>query len=110
VTASDPVQDVTRRMLLASNALNPFTGRRVLSTNPLPLIPSDSGEVEIPIPELVGAWRTFNDIGFLPELVLASVNEGSSPVRVQFFSTEAAAELRPRLRVSYVQRIDFLLP
>ena len=34
----------------------------------------------------------------------------SSPVGVRFFSTEAAAGLRPRLRVSYVQRIDFLLP
>ena len=110
VTASEPVQDVRRRMLLASNALNPFTGRRVLTATPLPLVPGDSGEVEISIPELVGSWRTFNDVGFLPELVLASVNEGASPVQVRFFSTEAEAGLRPRLRVSYVQRIDFLLP
>jgi hypothetical protein len=110
VTTSEPVTDLSRRMLLASNALSPFSGRRVLSTTPLRLEPADSGEVEIPIPELVGAWRTFNDFGFLPELVLASVNEGASPVQVRFFSIEAEPALRPKLRVSYIQRIDFLLP
>ena len=110
VTASDLVTDLRRRMLLASNPLSPFTGRNVVSSTPTNVLPGGSGTVEIPIPELVGAWRTIGDVGYSPELVLASALEGATPVQAQFYASEAPAALRPKLRLSYIRRIDFDLP
>jgi hypothetical protein len=111
VVTSDVVRDVPRRMLFATNAVSPFSGRAVLGADPLPVVPADSGEFEFPIAELVGTWRTSNAVGFLPELVLAAAFEGSSPLQAHFFSAEAPdASLRPKLRLSYIRRINFSIP
>ncbi|HEX6629652.1 MAG TPA: hypothetical protein VF048_01105 [Gemmatimonadaceae bacterium] len=110
VTTRAAVTDVRRRMQLAANALNPYSGRPVLAVAPLPVIPGDSGEFLIQIPELVGAWRTTDVLGFLPELVLATPRESWTPLRAEFFSAEAPPELRPRLRLSYIRRVNFDLP
>lgn len=110
VTTRASVTDVRRRMQLAANALNPYTGRAVLSVAPLPVVPGDSGEFLIQIPELVGAWRTTDVLGFIPELVLATSRESWTPLRAEFFSAEAPPELRPRLRLSYIRRVNFDLP
>ena len=110
VTTRAAVTDLWRRVQLAANAVNPYSGRPVLAVDPLKIAPGDSGEYLIQIPELVGSWRTTNSIGFLPELVLATSREGWTPLQVQFFSADAAPELRPRLRLSYIRRVNFDLP
>jgi hypothetical protein len=110
ITTRAAVTDLRRRVQLAANALNPYNGRPVLPVNPLPVVPGDSGEYLIQIPELVGSWRTSNTLGFLPEIVLATAREAWTPLQVQFFSAEAPAELRPRLRLSYIRRVNFDLP
>jgi len=73
-------------------------------------VPSDSGEFELPIATLVGTWRSANAIGYLPELVLATSFEGASPLQAHFFSAEAPLALRPKLRISYIRRINFSIP
>ena len=110
VTTRGSVTDLRRRMQLAANALNPYNGRPVLPVSSVPVVPGDSGEFLIQIPELVGAWRTTAVLGFMPELVLATSREGWTPLRAEFFSAEAAPELRPRLRLSYIRRVNFDLP
>lgn len=110
VTTNVGVADLPRRIWLASNAFNPYSGQPVLPAAPLRRMPGDGGTLEIPIAELVGAWRTTNALGFEPELVLALGTEGTSPVEIQFYSSEAAPELRPRLRLNYVRRVNFGLP
>ena len=110
VVTSEAVRDIPRRMLFATNTVSPFSGRPVLSANPFVVVPSDSGEFEIPIAELVGTWRSSNVLGFLPELVLASAFEGSSTLQAQFYSAEADPALRPKLRLSYIRRINFSIP
>jgi len=110
VVTSEAVRDLPRRMLFASNAFSPFTGRPVLAATPLAVAPQDSGEYEIQIAELLGTWRTSNGIGFLPELVLAAAFEGATPLQAQFYSAEAPAALRPKLRLSYIRRINFSIP
>lgn len=110
VTTNVGVADLPRRLWLAANAFNPYSGQPALPSDPLRRMPSDSGHFELPIAELVGAWRTTNALGFEPELVLAMGTEGTSPVQIQFFSSEAAPELRPRLRLNYVRRVNFGLP
>ena len=110
VVTSDVVRDVTRRMLFATNTTSPFTGSPVLPLNPLAVVPSDSGEFEVPMATLVGTWRASNAIGYLPELVLATSFEGASPLQAHFFSAEAPLALRPKLRISFIRRINFSIP
>ena len=110
VVTSEAVRDLPRRMLFASNAFSPFSGRPVLSSTPLAVAPQDSGAFEIQIAELLGTWRTSNGIGFLPELVLAAAFEGATPLQVQFFSADAPAAVRPKLQLSYIRRINFSIP
>ncbi len=110
VTASAAVTDLQRRVLLASNPISPFTGRNVVPLAPTAVIPGTEGTVELAIPELVGAWRTIGNVGYRPELVLSSALEGASPVQAQFYASDAPAALRPKLRLSYIRRIDFDIP
>ena len=110
VTASAAVTDLRRRLLLAAIPVSPFTGREVLSGVPTNVKPGTAGTVEIAIPELVGAWRTTGDLGYRPELVLASALEGASPVQARFYGRSADAALRPKLRLSYIRSIDFDIP
>jgi len=110
VTTSGVVTDLRRRMLLASIAVSPFTGRSVVSSVPTNVKPGTEGTVEIAIPELVGSWRTTGDIGYTPELVLASALEGATPVQARFHGSAADPALRPKLRVSYIRSIDFDIP
>jgi hypothetical protein len=62
-----------------------------------------------PVVNLVRAWRS------LPSntpraLVLRAALEGAQAAEVRFYSIEAPAGLRPRLRLSYVPRTNFGLP
>jgi hypothetical protein len=45
-----------------------------------------------------------------PSIVLRSSLEGVSPYALLFFSRDADPSLRPRLRISYVNRIGFGRP
>jgi hypothetical protein len=79
------------------------------SIDTLRLSPADSGLRSISIVNLVRAWRS------LPAttqraLVLRATLEGAQASALRFFSTEAPAGLRPRLRISYIPRTEFALP
>lgn len=79
--------------------------------------PIDSGIVRfelagpaIVLPNAITLWR-FTPEGELPRaLVIRSSLEGHFPSEFHFFSSEAPANLRPRLEISYVRRVDFSLP
>lgn len=74
--------------------------------------PKDSGLRVIELGLLLRSWRTI--AGRVPTqhaIVLRSGREGQSAGEVRFFSTNAPADtLRPRLRVTYVPRVDFGVP
>jgi hypothetical protein len=102
VTASEAITDVRRSAnLLAASTL--------VGTDSLRLSPSDSGRRVIAVVQLVRAWRSLPE-GTQRALVLRSALEGSEAGEIRFFSREAAAGLRPRLRLSYIPRTDFGLP
>lgn len=70
----------------------------------LRLTPQDSGVKAIEIASVVTLWRS-QDVTRTPRaLVLVGTREGQTPLEARFFSTEAAPELRPRLRISYSKR------
>lgn len=110
VVASDLLQSLDRRLQLAGNVVSPLTGSPVLPTDPLRIVPGNTGPVEIPIAGLVGALRIRGQQVLAPVLVLAYTLEGTLPVRAEFFSSEAPEALRPTLRLSYIRRLDQTRP
>lgn len=110
VAASDVVQSLDRRLQLAGNLVSPVTGNPVLSPDPLAIVPGNTGPVEIPIANLVGTLRVRGEQVLAPVLVLAYSFEGTLPVRAEFYSSEAPAELRPTLRLTYIRRLDQTRP
>ncbi|HET7456347.1 MAG TPA: hypothetical protein VFJ74_01760 [Gemmatimonadaceae bacterium] len=78
----------------------------------LALAPRDSGVRVMELGGLLRAWRTTaSTVKTQHAIVLRSSGEGVAGGEVRFFSTSAAADtLRPRLRVTYVPRVDFGVP
>lgn len=72
--------------------------------------PQDSGIVRFELAGTIQFWRQFPEAELPRALVMRSSREGHFPSEFHFFSSEAAAHLRPRLEISYVPRVDFSLP
>ena len=109
VSASRAVTDVDRLMRLASNPRDQVGGE-VQLVRPMILVPGDSGQKEIGVANLVSLWSARSGVDVQPAIVLAPLFEGASALRAEFFSSEAAPELRPTLRLSFIRPIDFDLP
>ena len=62
------------------------------------------------IVHVVRAWRTVGTTRTPRALVLRAAEEGLLAGEVNFFSIEAPADVRPRLRLTYVPRRGFGLP
>ncbi len=102
--SSKLVTDIRRAMELAAPGL--FTSP-VLDS--LLVIPSDSGAKSLNMLGVIRNWA------LLPStvsraLVLRSSHEGSEPAEARFYSIEAPQSLRPRIRITYLPRVDRALP
>lgn len=102
VTAGVQVTDPARSAFLVNPARTGFDSIRVA--------PSDSGVVEIEIVNALRAWGVIGATTAQRALVLASNLESIGGAQALFFSSEAAAGLRPRLRVSYSPVRNFGIP
>jgi hypothetical protein len=72
----------------------------------LEVVPKDSGVVNIEMVGLVRAWRG-QDQKRTPRLAdLFLTSEGTRVASFDFFSMEAPAGVRPRLRITYVTRVN----
>ena len=104
VLAGARVTDPARAALLLSPP-------RSFGVDSLLLVPGDSGVVAVQLVDLVRRVWASEAPDTLPRaLVLRARTEGALPAELRFFSREADASVRPRLRLSYVPRIDFGLP
>ena len=113
-----PADSVTvlPRLVRATSILDAEPGKaalvladpRVLST--LRILPADSGVRALEIPNALQVWRRDDPSRVPPALVLQSAGEGIEPQSVYFFSSDAAEELRPQLRLRYIPRAGFGLP
>lgn len=100
VLATDAVTDLVRASELSTSTV----GLGTVTLNPV-----GSGVREIQVVNLVRAWRAL--AADVPRaLVLRAAGEGVEAAELRFYSIEAPAELRPRLRLSYVPRSNFGLP
>lgn len=71
---------------------------------------SDSGARQIDIAPIVRIWLSAGDTLFTRAIVLRGAREGISAADAWFFSVEAPAAVRPRLRISYTPVNPFGLP
>lgn len=95
-------------------------GKAALLTSPigsfgldsLRLVPSDSGRRSIELARLLRRWRLQPDTQLVRALVFRTRDEGTLPGELHFYSTEAAVadSLRPRLRITFIPRVEFGLP
>jgi len=102
VRAAIDLQDVVR----SAGILSPPK----IEIDSLRIRPNDSGQRAI---EIVGALRQWKAIGpttLQRAIVLRSATEGASAPSVLFYSTEAAPSQRPRLRLTYVNKVEFGIP
>lgn len=92
-------------------------GRSAFLTNPpntgfdsVQIAPRDSGVRQIEIVNALRAWSIPIAGGAQRAIVLRAGPEGMDPRFVSFYSSRAAASLRPRLRVSYSPVRSFGIP
>jgi hypothetical protein len=103
VLAGPQVTDVATEL----NFLAPFAAFPV---DTLRLMPGEGALRTLEIVQLVRAWRIVGSERATRALVLTAFQEGSSPGELDFYSTEAPEDVRPRLRLTYVPRRGFGIP
>lgn len=104
VIASDAVTDVLQSLILSGDP----GGVRLVDT--LRLAAVDSGRRTLEVQQLVSLWRAGTANRPQRALVLRIESEGLNPAQLRFFSNEAPAELRPRLRLTYIPQVPTGLP
>jgi hypothetical protein len=102
VTAGDEITDVGRSAWLTNP---PNTG-----FDSVTIAPRDSGVKAIEIVNALRAWSLPIAKSSQTAIALRAGPEGMDPRFVSFFSSKAAADLRPRLRVSYSPVRSFGIP
>lgn len=101
VTAGPSVTDLTRALVF----LYAPPG-----TDSLRVAPTGSGVRELEIIRIVKLWSATAADKTPRALALRALSEGSSGGQLDFYSMEAAAALRPRLRITYLPRLQGGLP
>jgi hypothetical protein len=73
------------------------------------LVPRDSGQRALNILALARSWKLLP--ADVPQSVAFRISiEGAQPAELRFFSSKAAAGLRPRLRITYLPRTETAIP
>jgi hypothetical protein len=81
-----------------------------LEIDSLRVRPSDGGLRAIEIVGALREWKAVGTTSLQRAIVLRSSTEGASAPAALFYSSEAAPELRPRLRITYVNKVQFGVP
>ncbi len=101
-TTTNAVTDLRRILDLAADG-------SFASLDTTRLVPSDSGVRALNVLSLVRSWSLLPST--VPRALAFRIGfEGSQPAELRFFSSKAAASLRPRLRITYQPRSEFAIP
>ena len=101
-TSTNAVTDIRRILdLSADGAFAALDSTR--------LVPRDSGQRAVNILSLARSWGGLQ--ADIPRAVAFRIGlEGAQPAELQFYSSEAPAALRPRLRITYLPRTESAIP
>jgi len=102
VRAAVELTDVVR----SAGILNPPG----LEIDSLRLRPADGGVRSVEIVSAVREWQAVGPTTLQRAIVLRSSAEGASAPALLFYSSEATGDLRPRLRLTYVNKVEFGIP
>ena len=80
------------------------------ATDSAQVMPNGAGLIEFELVRLFRRWRGTKAVDQPRVLILRASTEGISPVELRIHDVNAASGLRPRLRITYVPRVDFGLP
>jgi hypothetical protein len=114
--SQDTLTVVTHAVLAGEAVTDLYTAAQFLGApgnfpvDTLRLVPRDSGMRSLEIINIVRAWRFVGTARTPRALVLRVPEEGLRAGEVNFFSIDAPAAVRPRLRLTYVPRRGFGLP
>jgi hypothetical protein len=81
----------------------------ILGIDTVRVAAGESGTRSISMVGLVRLWAS-QPQGSTRALVLRAALEGAQAGELRFYSSEAAPALRPRLRLSYIPRVQFGIP
>jgi hypothetical protein len=81
-----------------------------LGLRPTPTTPADSGVKEFEVVALLRAWKGLSPTANSRIMALESAEENQTSGSITFFSSRAAAPLRPRLQITYVPRASYGVP
>ncbi len=114
--ATDSVTVFTAPVLASPNITDILTasgflgGLRTYGVDSVRFSPRGSGLPSIELVNLLRFWPEIGSANTSRSIVLRALEEGSSAGEATFWSSEAAAALRPRLRLTYVPRRGFGIP
>ena len=101
-TSTNRVSDLRRILDLAADGL-------FAALDSTRLVPRDSGLRAINVLSLARSWRSLPDD--VPRALAFRISlEGAQPAELRFFSSEAVAAVRPRLRITYLPRGETAIP
>lgn len=103
VTASAVITDPAKAALI-------FTAGPTLGADSVSVVPSEGEVVEIDMVAFLRFFRTTDPARIPPAVMLRSSREGVSGRELRIYSSEAAAGLLPRLRLTFIPRVEFGLP
>ena len=98
IVASSQVTDLLTQLEFAGGAFFPVDSQRI--------VPKDSGVVSLEMVKLLRAWKGQNTVSTPRIAALYLPTEGIKLSSFDFFSMEAAPSVRPRLRITYVPRVN----
>ena len=103
VSASSNVTDIGRATGILES-VDFFRGNTFL------LPPNGSGLRELEMVQVLRRWAQRDAADYPRAIILRSAGEGGDPPEIRFYSSEAAANLRPKLKITYVPGVQFGLP
>ncbi|NUP56995.1 MAG: hypothetical protein HOQ19_14270 [Gemmatimonadaceae bacterium] len=112
----DTITVITQPVVAGAAVTDIYTASQFLGSvlafrvDTLRLVPRDSGFRSVEIVNIVRAWRIVGTKRTPRALVIRAAEEGLLAGELNFFSADAPADLRPRLRLTYVPRRGFGLP
>lgn len=108
VLASESITNLRQAVQFTSRTFG--VGGQAAAIPVLRLVPSDSGTRTIEMAALIQSWRLTRASEMPRALVLRAEYVGRPGGAVLFYSREAPASVRPRLRLTYAPRLEFGLP
>ena len=94
----------------AATVLRFVSGGGFLGLDSLRLAPGDSGVRAFQIVGLVRTWHNTTEEISPNAIGMLSGSEAQLPAEIDFFSMEAPAAVRPKLRITYVPQTNIGLP